>query len=218
MAKILISGLSNTGKTSLLQSLTDVLIMANDGKKYPFPQPHRNIAQVTTAEDFITSIEDGLDAYEAKIGSMPKTIVIDSISKVLQDIENHYVATITSFPYGQIGKDINHLMNYIENELVKNGCNVIFVSHAIKDGDGQFSLVTAGGASGKRGGVIAEVDNAIYVDVKGKKRIVWHKNPKLLSRSLDSSLPEFENVEDFNLQAYLDRLLANEVTTDEWSL
>ena len=218
MAKILISGLSNTGKTSLLQTLTNVLVIANDGKKYPFKQPHRNIETVTTAEDFIATIEEALEAYEEKFNELPKTVVIDSISKVLQDIENHYVATITSFPYGQIGKDINYLMSYIENELVKNGCNVIFVSHAIKDGDGQFTLVTAGGASGKRGGVIAEVDNAIYVDVKGKKRIVWHKNPKLLSRSLDTDLPEFENVDDFNLQEYLDKLLANESDTDEWSI
>ena len=218
MAKILLSGLSNTGKTSLLQTLTNVLIMANDGKKYPFKQPHRNIDLTTTAQSFIDEIEDALEGYEKKFGEFPNTLVIDSISKVLLDIENHYVSTVSSFPYGPIGKDVSYLMNYIENELVKNGCNVIFVSHAMKDGDGQFSLVTAGGASGKRGGVIADVDNAIYVDVKGKKRTVYHKNPKLLSRSLDADLPESQLVEDFNLQDYLDHLLKTETDTDEYSI
>ncbi len=218
MAKILLSGLANTGKTSLLQTLTDALIIANDGKKYPFKQPHVNVELVTTADSMIEEIESALERYNEKFGNYPKTIALDSISKTLLDIESHYVATINSFPYGAIGKDITKLMNYIENDLVKGGCNVIFVSHAMKDGDGQFSLVTSGGAAGKRGGVIADVDNAIYVDVKGKKRTVYHKNPKLLSRSLTEDLPEFELVENFDLQKYLDNLLATETDTDEWTI
>lgn len=218
MAKILLSGLSNSGKTSLLQTLTDVLVIANDGKKYPFKQPHVNVPQVTTADELIVEIEGALERYETKFDTLPKTLVIDSISKVLLDIESHYVATISSFPYGQIGKDISQLMNYIENELVQNGCNVIFVSHAMKDIDGQYSLVTSGGAAGKRGGVIADVDNAIYIEIKGKKRTIWYKNPKLLARSLNADLPEFVELDDFNLQNYLEVLLASESDTDEWCI
>jgi hypothetical protein len=218
MAKILVSGLANSGKTSLLQTLRDALVIANDGKKYPFKQPHINVETTPTADMFINTVSDGMEKYNEKFGEFPKTVVIDSISKVLQDIENHYVATITSFPYGQIGKDVHIIMSWIENELVKQGFNVIFVSHAIKDGDGDFSLVTAGGASGKRGGVIAEVDNALFVDVRGKKRVVYHKNPKLLSRSLNEKIPEQEDVENFNLQNYLEILLESEGEVDEWSL
>ncbi len=218
MAKLLISGLSNTGKTSLLQTLTDVLVYANDGKGYPFKQPHLSVGMTNTAADFISTIEDGLAKYEEKFGEMPKTIAIDSISKILIDIEGYYLRTVASFPYGPIGKDVTELMNYIEIELVQNGCNVIFVSHAIKDADGQFALVTAGGSSGKRGGVIADVDNAIYLDVQGKKRKIHHKNPKMLARSLDSELPEFVNVEDFNLQEHLDMIVAHETDTEEWAL
>jgi len=218
MAKILISGLPNTGKTSLLRTLKDVLVIADDGKQYPFPQPHRNVEAVNTAAEFINIVEESLTSYEEKYGQMPATIAIDSISKVLLDIETHYISTISSFPYGQIGKDIMQIMAYIENDLVKNGCNVVFVSHAMKDEDGYFKLVTAGGSSGKRGGVIADVDNAIYVDVRGKKRVIWHKNPQLLARSLDNDLPESELVADFNLQSYLERLIANEGAVDEWAI
>ena len=218
MAKVLLSGLANTGKTSLLKDLTDVLIIARDGKKYPFKQPHVNVEEVTSAELFIEEIEGALERYNEKFNALPKTLVIDSISKVLLDIESYYVSTISSFPYGQIGKDIATLMNYIENDLVQNGCNVIFVSHAMKDDDGYFKLVTSGGAAGKRGGVIADVDNALYIDVKGKKRMIWHKNPRLLARSLNTELPESEPVEGFNLQKYLENLLATETDTDEWSI
>ena len=216
MAKVLISGLSNTGKTSLLQTLTDVLVIANDGKKYPFKQPHINVEQVTTAGSFIADIDGALDRYNEKFGNYPKIVVIDSISKVLLDIESYYIATISSFPYGQIGKDIKELMDYIENDLVKNGCTVVFVSHAMKDDDGYFKLVTSGGAAGKRGGVIADVDNSIYIEIKGKKRIIHYKNPKLLARSLDETLPDFVEIEDFNLQTYIDNMVAHETSTDEW--
>jgi len=218
MAKLLISGRANTGKTSLLQTLTNVLVIANDGKQYPFKQPHVNVDVITTASSFINIIEEALERYEAKYNDMPQTVVIDSISKVLQDIENYYLKTVSSYPYGPIGKDIAEIMSYIENELVKNGCNVIFVSHAVKDGDGELALVTAGGASGKRGGVIAEVDYALYVDVQGKKRTIWHKNPKMLSRTLDNNTPEKEPVDEFNLQDYLDRILANETEVEEWAI
>lgn len=218
MAKVLVSGLSNSGKTSLLQSLTDVFVFANDGKKYPFAQPHRNVGMTNTADDIISELEDALAAYETKMGSMPSTIVFDSISKMLLDIEGHYLNTVASFPYGPIGKDVVKLMNYIEIDLVQNGCNVVFVSHAVKDGDGAYSLVTAGGSSGKRGGVIADVDNAVYLEVKGKKRIVHTKNPKLLARSLDEDMPEFIALEDFNLQEYLENIIAKETDTDDWAI
>ena len=218
MAKLLISALPNAGKTSLLKGLKDSLVIANDGKQFPFHQPHINISEVTSASGFIAEIDAGLDAYNNKFGNYPKIVVIDSISKVLLDIESYYVSTISSFPYGQIGKDITELMSYIENELVKNGCSVIFVSHAMKDDDGYFKLVTSGGAAGKRGGVIADVDNAIYIEIKGKKRVIHYKNPKLLARSLNEDLPEFVPIEDFNLQDYMDNLIANDNTVDEWSL
>ena len=218
MAKLLISALSNAGKTSLLKGLKDSLVIANDGKAFPFKQPHINIAEVTSAGEFIGEIENGLEKYNEKFNSYPKIVVIDSISKVLLDIEAHYVSTITSFPYGQIGKDIKELMDYIENELVKNGCSVIFVSHAMKDDDGYFKLVTSGGAAGKRGGVIADVDNSIYIEIKGKKRIIHYKNPKLLARSLNEDLPDFVDIENFSLQEYMDNLMDNDNVVDEWSL
>ncbi len=216
MAKLLISALPNMGKTTLLKDLKDTLIIANDGKKYPFKQPHINIEQVTSASGFIGDIDGALDRYNEKFGNYPKIVVIDSISKVLLDIESYYISTISSFPYGQIGKDIKELMDYIENDLVKNGCTVVFVSHAMKDDDGYFKLVTSGGAAGKRGGVIADVDNSIYLELKGKKRIVHYKNPKLLARSLDETLPDFVEIENFNLQDYVDTMVAHESDTDEW--
>jgi len=217
MAKLLISGFANTGKTTLLQTLEDTLVIANDSKKYPFKQPHINVGGVTTADEFIGIVADGLEKYNNKFGEYPKIIAIDSISKTLLDIEAHYLRTVNSFPYGPIGKDISAVMQYIENDLVREGCHVIFVSHAFKD-DSDLALVNAGGSWGKKGGVLSEVDDAIYIELKGKKRIIHFKTNGKLSRSLNADLPESVDVSEFNLKDYLDTIIANESATDEWEL
>ena len=217
MAKLLISGLANTGKTSLLQTLENVLVIANDGKKYPFKQPHVNVEEIHTSKDFIDTVSSALDRYDQKFGHYPEILVIDSISKTLLDIEAYHLATIASFPYGPIGKEISAMMHYIENDLVKQGCHVIFVSHAFKD-DSELALVNAGGSWGKKGGVLSEVDDAIYVDIKGKKRMIHTKNNRLLSRSLDESIPESIPVEEFSLKDYMDSIVARETDTDEWAI
>jgi hypothetical protein len=217
MAKILVSGISNSGKTSLLKPLENVLIIANDGKTYPFEQPHVNVAEINTAEEFIDIVSDGMEKYKSKFEEYPSTIVIDSISKTWLDIEAHYLKTIASFPYGPINKDISIVMSFLENELAKNGFNIIFVSHAFKD-ELNMALVNAGGSWGsKKGGVLAHVNNAIYIELKGKKRQVLLKDHKL-ARTLQELDNDCLPVEEFNLQKYLDDLIRSEVKVDKWSL
>ena len=214
--KLLISGLGNTGKTSMLHTLKDVLVLANDGKKYPFKQPHVNISEINTAEEFIEIVNDSVGKYNDKFGKLPKYLVIDSISKTLLDIEAYYLRTVSSFPYGPIGKDISIIMHYLQNEVVPEGINIIFVSHAFKD-DQDLGLVNAGGSWGKKGGVLSEVDEAIYVEMKGKKRIVTFKNHKL-SRSLVYEGEDSINVDDFNLNDHMELLLASQNEAEEWEL
>lgn len=214
--KLLISGMGNTGKTSLLHTLEDVLVLANDGKKYPFKQPHVNIGEINTAEQFVDIINDSIGRYNEKFDKLPKYLVIDSISKTLLDIEAHYLRTVNSFPYGPIGKDISAAMHYLQNEVVPEGINIIFVSHAFKD-DQDIALVNAGGSWGKKGGVISEVDEAIYVEMKGKKRVVTFKNHKL-ARSLVHEGEDSMNVDDFNLNDYMKLLLSSQSEVEEWSI
>ena len=213
---LLISGLPNTGKTSLLQTLDDVLIIANDGKNYPFEQPHINVGEITTADQWVDNINTSIGKYEERFGKLPKYLVIDSISKTLLDIEAHYLRTVNSFPYGPIGRDISACMHYIQTEIIPAGINIIFVSHAFKD-DQDLSLVNAGGSWGKKGGVLSEVDEAIYIDTVGKKRRVTFKNHKL-ARSLVYDGDDTINVEDFNLKEYTELLLENGNKASKWIL
>jgi len=125
--KILISGITNSGKTSLLKTLTDVLVIARDGKKYPFEQPHVNIEDFTAIDQLIDTIVDKVQVYEAKHQAMPKTIVIDSISKILLDIEGYVLEQVKSFPYGKVNSEIKKFVDFIERDM-SSEFNIVLVS------------------------------------------------------------------------------------------
>jgi len=217
-AKILISGLPNIGKTTILQTLTDVLVIARDGKKYPFPQPHVNIPDFDTAEELIDIITTKIEAYEDKMGVLPKTIVIDSLSKILLDIEGNVLARVKSYPYGVVNTEIKLIVDFIERDLA-DVFNIVLVSHAIYDEDTVgYKLVNAGGSWGKKGGILSEVDQACFIELRGKKRILHYRNPKLAARTTIADLPDSIPLEEFNLQKHLDLLTNEQEQVEEWSL
>jgi len=211
MAKILLSGLPAIGKTTLLQTLTDVLVFARDGKQYPFPQPHVNVPDFTSVDELIQLMGEKITAYKDKFGTVPKTIVIDSISKILLDIEGNILSTVKSFPYGVINTEIKKFVDFLERDLAPN-VNLIMVSHSIWDEDtGSFKLVNAGGSWGKKGGMLSEVDQAVYLEYKGNRRIIHHRNPKLAARTTLPELPDSQPAEEYDLQKHVE--LLNEVQT-----
>jgi len=213
-AKVLISGMANTGKTSLLKPLEDVFVVARDGKRYPFSQPHTNMPDIThdkqgigASDGIINVVNTKLGAYKEKFGHLPQTIVFDSISKIFLDIEIAVTNAVSSFPYSVINTEIAKLVAYIENTLIPNGINVVLVSHALPDEDtGMFKLVNAGGAYGKKGGILSEVDFALFIEAKSNKRMIHHRSLKFISRNLIESFPDTEPVGEFNLQDYLNVL------------
>lgn len=216
--KLLISGLPNIGKTTVLQSLTDVLVIARDGKKYPFPQPHVNVPDFETAAELISIITDKINAYETKFGKMPETIVIDSLSKILLDIEGNVLARIKSFPYGVITTEIKEIVDFIERDLA-DAFNIVLVSHAIYSEDTLgYSLVNAGGSWGKKGGILSEVDQAVFIELKGKNRVLHYRNPKMASRTTLSELPDSIPLDQYSLQEHLDLITSKQESAEKWSL
>lgn len=216
--KLLVSSLPAIGKTTLLQSLTDVLVIARDGKAYPFEQPHVNVPDFTSVRQLTDLIVTTVQKYEEKFGETPKTIAIDSISKILLDIEGYCLATIKSYPYGKINTEIKELVDFIETEMIPN-FNVILVSHALYNEEvSGYSLVNAGGSYGKKGGVLSEVDEAIFLELKGKKRVIHFRNPKMVARTTIADLPDDIPSEEFNLQSHLDLLMNKQSNAAKWTL
>lgn len=218
--KLLLSGLPNIGKTTLLQSLEDVLVFARDGKKYPFQQPHVNVPDFTSADQLIELMVEKIEKYNDQKGELPETIVIDSVSKIFLDIEGHCLETITSFPYGKINTEIKKVVDFIERDLAPT-FNVVLVSHAIFNEDTSgYALVNAGGSYGKKGGILSEVDEAIFLHLKGNKRMISFRNSKMASRTTvpQEDLPDIQEAEGFNLQNHLSMLQGKQSKAEEWTL
>ena len=220
--KLLVSALPNMGKTTLLATLENVLVISRDGKKYPFPQPHKNLPDfgkeaTLPVDDIIEQVSQAIKAYKNKYTTIPDTIVFDSISKILLDIEGVMLQRISSFPYGPINTEIKKLMDFVES--LTSRCNVILVSHAIYDEDTMgYKLVNAGGNWAKKGGVISEVDFAIFLEMRGPERVIHFKDPKMLSRTIGVDVPNTMPVNEFNLQNYVNQLNTTHQEASSWSL
>lgn len=151
--KVLISGLPNVGKSTLIKDLdpTKTLLISRDGKKSPLPVPKKTIAEFVDVDDLINQIVEAVKAYVEKNNSNPETIVIDSISKVFLDIEAKILERVKSFPYGVINTEISKFMNFLEQQIAP-ACNLVMISHAQLNTDtNAYELVNAGGSWGKKG-------------------------------------------------------------------
>jgi len=217
--KLLISALSNSGKTTLLKDLEDVLVIAIDGKVYPFPQPHVNVSSFNTIEEFTNLISEKVEAYQEKFDKLPKTIAIDSVSRVFELIANNCNVKYQGFNiYTELNKEVAAFTQYIEDVLIANDMNVVIVSHAVWDADTNRYVLVAQGSFAKSGGFLSVVDNSIFLEVKGSKRIVHHRTAKYASRTTLEDIPDTEPADEYNLQDHIDKLATLKGEVTNWSI
>lgn len=217
--KLLIAAESNSGKTTLTKDLKDTLVVSHDGKKYPFPVPHVMVSDFTSVNELIDLINSKIIAYNDKFGKYPSTVVIDSVSKIFDTMMAYNNTKHTGFKiYSELNSDVTAFTSYIQNTLIASDINVILISHAIYDADtAKYNLVGKGDFA-KRGGFLAEVDQSLFIEVKGSKRILHFRSPKFPARTLRAEDPDTMPVEDFNLQDYIDVLSAEQSQVDEFEL
>lgn len=217
--KLLISGEANTGKTTLTRNLKNSLVISHDGKRYPFPVPHVTVPSFNTVDELLNMTIEKIEAYNEKFNEYPTTIVFDSVSKIFDTMYAYCNEKHTGFKiYSELNKEILAFTAFIENSLIASGINVVLISHAIYDSDtAKYSLVGKGDFA-KRGGFLAEVDEAIFVDIKNNKRILHFRSAKLPARSLHTDLPESTPADDFNIQAHIDMLAGTANLVDEYQL
>ena len=152
--KLLISGESNSGKTTLLKSLdpTTTLVISHDGKNFPFPIPHVNVETFETGGEFAQIITDKITAFHAKLGHYPNTVVIDSVSKVFDTLMDSMNTKFTGFKiYSELNREIHIITDYIQNTLIASEMNVVLLSHAIYDADTTSYNLVGKGDFQKRG-------------------------------------------------------------------
>ena len=70
----------------------------------------------------------------------------------------------------------------------------------------------------KRGGFLAETDEAIFIETKNGKRILHFRSTKFPARTLTTDVPDSQPSDDFNLQTHLEMLAATQNDVDSYAL
>lgn len=216
-AKILITGLANTGKTSLLRTLKDVLVIARDGKPFSLPLPHVNIQEFSTMGDFLNTVSDKIEIYNKNTGDYPRTIAFDSVSRIFTDIEIECNRRFKGFDvWKNVNSEITMFTDAI-NDLQSQGFNIVLIAHSVWDSDAKKYIETCKGSFAKTGGFLSTVDYAINIDILGSKRIITHRGNNL-SRTLIQDMPDKEDASTFNLQDYIEKIEKQDSEVEEFSL
>ena len=217
-AKCLITGTANSGKTTLLKTLKDVLVVSRDGKPFSLELPHFNMPEYKKIDELLDMLQEKLEAYKNKFGEYPKTIAFDSVSRIFTDIETSCSKRFNGYDvWANVNKEINLFLDAI-NQLQEEGFNIVLIAHAVWDENAKKYIETCKGSFAKIGGFLSTVDYAMNIDIVGNKRILTHRGMNL-SRTLLEDMPEKEDATKFNLQNYLDKIKEkSEVVNTKWSI
>ena len=146
-------------------------------------------------------------------------MVFDSVSKIFDTIHANCNEKFKGFViYSELDKEIVAFTSFIENSLIASGMNVVLISHALYDTETAKYNLVGKGSFAKRGGFLAEVDEAIFLEVKSNKRIAHFKSTKLPARSLQEDIAVSMPVDDFNLQDHITTLAGSATAVDEYQL
>jgi hypothetical protein len=245
-AKLLVNGEAGSGKTSLLKDLKDAFVVSRDGKNFPFSIPHMLVRSYTDMNTLINGgvlkdeegneitiegIVDKIEKYKEKLGSYPKIVVFDSVSKLYLDVIEYATQNVPK-EWGQQGafvnKEIGILNNFIQDDLIANDISVILMNHVISDENDTFVSAVGMGKFANKGGFYSEVDNSILIH----NMKVYHRGVKYHARTLLPDLPDTQPVaniihptkskklkegeEYYNLQKHMEMIVDLHANNDEW--
>jgi len=217
--KLLINGTENSGKTTLISTIKEGLVMSTDNKAFRGKVPHFRYNTYNGLDDLIDTISAKLEAYEAKFGKLPETFVIDSVTHLQNAIIKYSNDKYTGFNiWTSINRDILSFNAFIEEELIPAGINVVMTAHVVYDTDAARWKIDSPGNFGKTGSFMSLVDEAVFLENKGNKRILHYSTMKFPCRTLQAELPESTNVDDFNINEHIKLLESSVQESEEWSI
>ena len=232
--KLLLTGLSNTGKTNALRTLDSkkTFVVSIDGKTFPFSIPHSNFSGFPNVEgltrgytdangNHVDGIVDKINKFKETTKSYPETIAVDTVSRVFQIIADNCAIQYKGFEvHSNISKEIAKFNNFLEVQLVGNGMNVISSTHVTLNSETGMYEDAASGAYKRSGGAISVHDHVSYFSVKSKKYIVTHRGPGLPCRTLltEEQLPSSQEADTYNLADHIKLLQASNAEVDKFVL
>lgn len=217
--KLGVVALENSGKTTVISKIKDAIVASTDNKAFTGNVPHFRYSTYTGLDNFITTIEEKLEAYEARFKKLPKNLVIDSVTHLANNMERYCSEKYTGFNiWSNLGKDILAFNSYLEEAIIPEGINVIFTSHCQFNPDTTKYQIAAPGNFGKNGSWLSVTDNAIFLEVKGNKRVVHNTTTKFPCRSNLADIEPSIDVENYDINEHIDALEKQTTESEDWSI
>ena len=223
--KFLINAYEASGKTTLSSQIKDALILNLDEKPYGIKgiKAIATLKDYTGMEDFIKFVSDKITAYKEKFGNFPKFIVFDTITRLYYSMLTFNQKKYQGFTtHSKNLEEPQTLNKYINDVLLANGVSVILVAHTQLDKETNRTVIPAQGQFEKVGSWHSLVNEAIFIEKQGGKRKVFIKSEKYPARTTNTEyLNEKEvsfNMEEFDINDYLNKLLEEQSSSEEAEL
>lgn len=150
--KLGIVALENSGKTTIISTIKDALVVSTDNKAFTGKVPHFRYSTYGGIDDLLGTIGTKIEAYREKYGKLPRTLVIDSVTHLASAMEKYMNDKYTGFNiWSNLSKDILAFNSFLEDDVIPAGINVVFTSHCQFDKDTSKYTIAAPGSFGKNG-------------------------------------------------------------------
>lgn len=217
--KLLISGFENTGKSTLASKIENAMVVNFDRKEYGFAVPHMNITEYHGIDHLVATINDKLGVYQEKMGKLPETVVLDTVTQFYSTMQSFNDNAYKGFDiHKNNNRDTLNLNAYVEDVLIANGVNVVIVAHTIFDADTARHIIPATGQFGKAGSWMSVTNEAIFIEKKAANYIIHQKSMKFPCRTTLSDLEDSVDGKDYDVNAHIAKLVASKVEAQEFTL
>lgn len=217
--KLLVSGFENTGKSTTASQIKDAMVVNFDRKEYGFAVPHMNITDYTGIDALIDTINEKLGVYQEKMGKLPATVVLDTVTQFYSTMQAYNDNNFKGFDvHKNNNRDTLNLNAYIEDVLIANGVNVVIVAHTVFDADTARHIIPATGQFGKAGSWMSVVNDAVFIEKKSANYIIHQKSMKFPCRTTLDGLEDSVDGKDYDINEHIAKLTASKIEAQEFIL
>ena len=230
--KMLVTGMENSGKTTLISKITPPAFVLNaDKKDFLFEIYHADMKKFTGLNPLKEAVISKLEAIKEKHGQYPNAFIVDTITKLYGMIEIYCSSKFTQNGYEkftQKNQTTDLLDDFISETTSKFDIDLILVSHVQYDNNLKTYTIPASGAFGKAGGWLARVNEAIYIN-KANRTIFARSNEfpartmltneELVEMGATNNRGEvyFED-ENFDINKYIAKIKSRKSASDEFKI
>lgn len=217
--KLLVSGFENTGKSTVAAAIENAMVVNFDRKEYGFAVPHINITKYEGIFPLIDTINEKLGIYQEKLGKLPDTIVLDTVTQFYSTMQHFNNDKYKGFDiHSANNKDTLELNAYIEDVLLANGVNVVIVAHTIFDPDTARHIIPASGQFAKAGSWLSVVNDAIFIEKKSNKRVIHQKSLKFPCRTTIDDIETEVDADKYDINQHIATLVRHKLEATEFTL